>query len=624
MLAPKMKANAEKPLQAFPSTRPFVLALCFLAGATIALAQPGPYTTLRNSNLLVTASLLVTNGIVGLTSSPPRLMVSGVAATSAQGGRVALVNTQLWAQRFHGPVSSYDQALGIVVDSAGNVCVSGNSVDSQNYYDIATLKYGSDGTPVWTNRYPGSTNFSDSVRSIAVDAADNIYVAGESAGSSPANDIITIKYSASGTALWTNRYNRSGTNYHQAVGLAVDSAGSALVLVETFFAVTDYTTVKYDTLGNAVWTNHYKSSPNSDDYPAAISVDKSNNVFVTGASFISGIGTLVATIKYAGDGTPLWTNLYAQTLIDQPAAMTVDRDGSVIVTGDSLGAQHRYFTVRYDHNGSALWTNTMAAPTYQGGNVPRVVADLSGNVFVTGGSPNADGTNADFTTVKVSGAGVPLWTNRFFDNNTGNPAPGGTAVDNADNFYFAGHATGTGGSQTDWVTIKFNALGVSIWTNRYVGLGSWSGWPQGLAVDDAGDVYVTGGSGGTQGSDYATVKYADQVLYTPPTNFIGSDTFTFTATDNLGNIATSRVTVVVSPASLQFNSSPAALRQTSSGFALEVDGAHGTNPVVIYASTNSVNWQPIYSNAPVLGSVQFLDSASSNYFRRFYRASQTQ
>src|SRR5688572_13009508 len=61
--------------------------------------------------------------------------------------------------------------------------------------------------------------------------------------------------------------------------------------------------------------------------------------------------------------------------------------------------------------GVPLWTNYfrgLALPAS-----PRGLAvDASGNVFVTGFA-GGDFPIGDFATVKYSGAGVPLWTNRF-------------------------------------------------------------------------------------------------------------------------------------------------------------------------------------------------------------------
>ena len=47
--------------------------------------------------------------------------------------------------------------------------------------------------------------------------------------------------------------------------------------------------------------------------------------------------------------------------------------------------------------------------------------------------------------------------------------------------------------------------------------------------------------------DWATIKYADNLRYVPPANFVGQDTITFTAFDSAGNSAIGTVTVNVLP-----------------------------------------------------------------------------
>ncbi len=78
----------------------------------------------------------------------------------------------------------------------------------------------------------------------------------------------------------------------------------------------------------------------------------------------------------------------------------------------------------------------------------------------------------------------------------------------------------------------------------------------------------------------------------------------------------------VLPFSVEVNTSPTNFRFTTQGLQLQVDGARTTNPVVIYASSNLVNWDAIFSNAPTLGSVQFVDPGATNRPSWFYRAIQ--
>ena len=602
----------------------FVVVFLFIVIFIHTRSQAVQLTTFQNENLFFTASDLTTNGVIGLTNTAPNLMVSSVPPTSANFGSLSLVTTQAWARRYDG--HSYDIAYKVVVDEKQNVIVTGMSAGFASGYDFLTIKYAYDGTPLWTNRYDGPVHLNDYVRNLAADSSGNIYVTGSSEAGNLTWDVVTIKYSGDGNLLWATRYNRYGTNYCDTSGLTVDATGNVFVIANIFYASSTFITLKYDPLGNAVWTNYFKGSPDGLDYAGTVVVDNSNNIFVTGDSEGPETGLNYTTLKYAPDGTAVWTNRYINGWTAIPSSMVLDQAGNVIVTGDSFSPSHLYSTVKYSNDGIALWTNLVPAADYQGGNVPRVVADFTGNIFLTGGSPGADGANADFTTVKLSLSGMPLWTNSFFEVNANNAAPAGTAVDNAGNFYFAGHSGGPGGTNIDFVTIKYTTTGNALWTNRYNGLTPGSEeWADDIAVDRAGNVYVTGLSGGFSGiGDFATVKYSDFICYTPPTNFVGTDSFTFTAVDSLGNSATNIVTVLVLPLNLQFNTDQASFWNNFQGMHLRVDGARGTNVVKIYASTNLMDWEPVFTNQPTQGSVQFTDPAAINLPQRFYRATQQQ
>jgi hypothetical protein len=69
-----------------------------------------------------------------------------------------------------------------------------------------------------------------------------------------------------------------------------------------------------------------------------------------------------------------------------------------------------------------------------------------------------------------------------------------------------------------------------------------------------------------------------------------------------------------------FNPSPGSLLMTSNGFQMELNGILTTNPVIIWGSTNLVNWLPLYTNPATTGSFQFLDVMATNLPARFYKA----
>jgi hypothetical protein len=598
-------------------------AFCLFTLAPFATAHATSFTTLQNSPLEFAAADLVTNGVSGLTNPPGTIMVAGVPSVSAHSGNVVLVNTQAWVARYNGPGGFTDQALDAAVDNAGNVIATGYSLGAGTSYDFATVKYAPDGTALWTNRFDGPAQAGDFARALGVDGSGNVYVSGDSANAGSGQDIATVKYSSDGSALWTNRFTTFGTNLLQLSGMAVDAAGNAyLVPLDFDELVKSIILVKLDPAGHPAWTNRYHGPGGNSEFASALAIDGAGNIFVTGESEQSYV-----TLKYDPNGACLWTNHYAASVVSQPSAITVDRDGNVLVTGDVLGSNpyHQYATVKYSNGGAPLWTNVVLGPPYQGGNVPRVTTDLARNVFIMGGSPGTNESDADFTIVKLTKDGVLLWTNRFFDLSTGNSAPGGIATDSAGNLFFAGHSTG-GGINHDLFTVKYDTNGVAGWTNRYDGPSHNSDYPNDIVVDGNGGVYVAGLSDGgpLAAQDFVVVKYADRIRYAPPAGFIGTDTFTFTAVDQLGNRATGTVTVVVQPPSLQFNTDPANFYFTSGSLHLRVDGTRGTNPVVWYTSTNLFDWRSVSTSLPSLGSAEFLDTTASAVPQRFYRASQEQ
>lgn len=529
---------------------PRLLSACafvVLAGATLASAQPGSFITSNNSNLVFAASTLLTNGLPGLSGPPVTLMVFSVQSSSAQGGAVSLVGSQQWARRYNGPANNDDQAYDIVSDKDGNIIAAGYSTGIGTGTDFLTIKYTPEGVGLWTNRYDG-----DRIEAVAVDGSGGIYVCGEGA-----NGIETIKYASDGTPVWTNTYSSSAMFYF-FTGMAVDNSGNTyLAMVDS--DTSSFITIKYDANGDPAWTNLFKSSPTSLESIYDVAVDTAGNIFVTGDSFDGTAGGSCLTIKYASDGSVLWTNNYSiEATGGSGVRAIVDQQENVIVAVDSHGiAGNRYAVIKYSNSGTMLWSNIVAAVNYAGGGVPAIAADPAGNVFLVGGTAGGGGAAADFTTIKYSSTGLPLWTNRFIDLNAGTYSFFGAATDNAGNLYWSLATASPSGANNNYVTVKYAAAGGAVWTNRYNGPANASDNPRAMTVDKAGGVYVTGtsSSGGTSFSalDWATVKYADNVRYVPPPGFVGQDTITFTALDSFGNSAPGTVVVNVFPGPLSTN-----------------------------------------------------------------------
>src|SRR5688572_16596828 len=125
--------------------------------------------------------------------------------------------TEAWVRRHNSPhAGSLDYAFRVVTDAVGNVIVAGYSDDGFTGRDMLVIKYSGEGVPLWTNRYNGLDNGSDQANAVAVDGNGNVFVTGYTTGITGFVDYVTMAYSSSGVALWTNRYNGPGNHYDLA------------------------------------------------------------------------------------------------------------------------------------------------------------------------------------------------------------------------------------------------------------------------------------------------------------------------------------------------------------------------------------------------------------------------
>ena len=117
-----------------------------------------------------------------------------------------------------------------------------------------------------------------------------------------------------------------------------------------------------------------------------------------------------------------------------------------------------------------------------------------------------------FATVLLSRVAVAEVTEEWIVNYN-SPAnstdiPWALAVDNKGNVYVTGWSHS--GTSWDYATVKYDTFGNKLWPGgaRYNGSGNGADYAQALAVDAQGNVYVTGTSSGSDsGQDYVTVKY---------------------------------------------------------------------------------------------------------------------
>jgi len=418
-----------------------------------------------------------------------------------------------WVRRYDGPVRGNDRAYRIALGGDGCVSVTGYSVGDGSGDDYATVKYDADGNMQWTMRYDGEGSGTDWGWAVAADGDGNVIVTGRSAGLGTDFDYATVKYDASGTELWTAIYAGPVGSGQQdwAYAVAVDAVGNSYVTGGSLELLTDddCRTFKYDTDGNVVWTASYNGPGNGEDWGYAIAVDGAGCVYVTGLSDGAGTGRDYFTIKYAADGVEQWVSRYngPANSYDAAYAIVLDDAGNVYVTGNSSGLSDPYMspdyaTVKYGPDGSQLWVRR-----YDAGEDDRahaVAVDAEGSAYVTGGSYYSG--RHDVVTIKYASDGTQQWVQSSLG--AFGSDGGGWAIDvGPSGDVWVGARSGYVASGYDFKTLRYGSDGTLMWSMLYDGPVSGDDKLSGLVLDDAGNAYVTGYSLGTNGYDYATVKY---------------------------------------------------------------------------------------------------------------------
>jgi uncharacterized delta-60 repeat protein len=402
-----------------------------------------------------------------------------------------------------------------LIDKFGNIIVAGRSENLSFNDDFITLKYNSSGNLLWERRYNGVGNGDDAIAAAVLDDSGNIYVTGYSqeGASLGGYNWITIKYFSNGVTAWKRSFNWTANSTDEPFAMAIDKFNNIYISGYGRTGLPfddDFITIKYNSDGIQQWIKVYASIYLNSDRSNSIIVDDSCNVYPSGYGSTED-GNEIITIKYAATGEEIWIRRFPTNYADflRHTLSAKDKYNNIIVNGYYyIGEHYAFNTIKYNSSGEILWNRI-----YKGaGNLNFCFAlctDDSANVYAAGRSQNA-GTDADFVIIKYNQSGDTMWIRNYDSGENGNDYANGIAVDNFQNVYLTGRSyyelTGL-----DYVTIKYNKVGKLLWTKRYIGIGigSIQDISYSIALDNTGSVIITGNSDITNSSNgIVTIKYS--------------------------------------------------------------------------------------------------------------------
>jgi len=114
---------------------------------------------------------------------------------------------------------------------------------------------------------------------------------------------------------------------------------------------------------------------------------------------------------------------------------------------------------------------------------------------------NIDTWNLDYATIKYDSNGNELWVSRYNGSGYNIDDARTLVVDDAGNVYVTGGSRSDRGNgvREDYATVKYDNNGNQLWVIRYGGPGDGDNTANAIAVDGEGNVYVTGRSTGSNG-----------------------------------------------------------------------------------------------------------------------------
>ena len=317
---------------------------------------------------------------------------------------------------------------------------------------------------------------------------------------------------------WTRQLGTSSRD--EAWDMTSDSSGNVYVTGFTEGALegsnagsTDLFVVKYDSGGNKQWTQQLGTS--SDDFAYSIAADSSGNVYVTGKTHgaldnnTSAGGEDLFVVKFNSAGVKQWIQQLGTSSNDNAEGITIDSSGNIYVTGATSGAFDNntnaggwdLFVVKYNSSGVKQWTQQLG--TSENDLAHGIATDSSGNIYLTGHTENGsfDGFSNvggfDLFVVKYDSAGDWKWTRQV---GTASEDVGDSIIaDSNGDIYVAGSVGDSLDGNvhygsTDLILMKYDSDGNKVWTKQ---LGSSSfDHAYGLTMDDNGNIYITGYTGG--------------------------------------------------------------------------------------------------------------------------------
>lgn len=416
-----------------------------------------------------------------------------------------LVN-KTWEYTFGSP-NDYEWAASLL-DNTGNLLTTGHTTLDGANTELLLIKQDPDGNVLWQQTFQTAQGTKNGGVSLAVDANDNIYVAGVTSTSSDLDDfnMLILKYNSNGTKIWHQTFNGTGNGADVPTAIIADQT-NVYVCGASKGQNTgiDYWALKLSVSnGSVTWQNRYDYT-GLDDYPVSMALDGSGNIVLTGSSAASLLNWEVATVKYASSfGTVVDENRVpndGSLGFAKPSAIAKDASGNFIISGikTSNGTDFDIRTIKLNSSLSVVWIQDYDSGA-KADSVSAVACDASGSIILTGWSSTQQ-EGSDILTLKYKSDGTLAWVRKRIVNPQDVHSKGrAIAIDANENAIVAGDTKG------GMVVIQYDSEGEMVWEKSFDAATASSIRPLSLLLNQSGEIFLSSISIGQDSKSYLTSK----------------------------------------------------------------------------------------------------------------------
>lgn len=322
-----------------------------------------------------------------------------------------------------------------------------------------------------------------------------------------------------------------GASSEVTEGVAAAADGSTVLAGSTssFSSEQNVFAVKFAADGSLVWQQTWDGpSAFFGDTASDAAAAADGSVYVSGTTLGTGGDALL--LKFASDGTLLWQRTFGGSFNDYATSVAVAPDGSVYLTGlthlSSFDAGD-LFLAKFDAAGNLLWQRVYGtADDYEEGQGVAVAPD--GTVSVAGVMTRAGGFfQFDALVLQVDPAGTLLWQRAYATGDI-TDARGGVAVGADGSVYVAAAVQSP---DLDTLVLEFSSRGTLGFARRWGGRSGDA--PSDIAIAADGTILLSGSTNSFgQGDDDAFLLQVSR-----NGKGVAADTWGAATLDNGGGVA---------------------------------------------------------------------------------------